>query len=503
MLKRTIVVLAAMAVLIGLLPVAAFAGTPGATDVQTVIVTITGDKLDDTTGVVVKAGSKKLSIGAADSDVYNAVTDVDTWQFNSATELDYDGNTTNDFPQVGDAYSVEVTVGDDVYYYTGTLALSFGNTANISVAKVTGASLTGQVAEDNQAKGATGDNVYTAGSDTAVSGTSITIYKGGVMYATTTSTSGGTWTTIVGAGSYTVKADITGAVSIAGTDAEFLDADLCDTPASCPASPTVDQADEGEVQWFGGTATATGASSVTVTTFNLTGVDIVYDNDSGVDANTWDHIDVLTGAFKDTAGHWANTYIADLKGASIVSGDSAGNFNPESNLTRAEFAKMLYIAHSGAGSLPVVSSAPYPDVSTTYWAAPYIQALKAKKIVGGDSAGNFNPDANITRAEAIVMVVRAAADLSNSSTGWVANLTELTTDGTDTKCSEAEVPAATLSFVDVPTTYWAANHISWLFVNGEVSGNTDGTFAPDANITRAEMAKILSNVRTPADKTCS
>ena len=130
---------------------------------------------------------------------------------------------------------------------------------------------------------------------------------------------------------------------------------------------------------------------------------------------------------------------------SIVSGDTSGNFNPDANLTRAEFAKMVYIAHSGAGALPVVSSAPFADVSTAYWAAPYIAALKGAGVVQGDGAGNFNPDASISRAEALVMIVRAGLTLAtDDGGGWIGDVT----DGSDTDkvCSEADVPAATLAF---------------------------------------------------------
>ena len=49
-----------------------------------------------------------------------------------------------------------------------------------------------------------------------------------------------------------------------------------------------------------------------------------------------------TGCFSDTNGHWAEIFICWLKDNSISSGYADGTYHPESNITRAEMAKMLY-----------------------------------------------------------------------------------------------------------------------------------------------------------------
>ncbi len=55
------------------------------------------------------------------------------------------------------------------------------------------------------------------------------------------------------------------------------------------------------------------------------------------------------------------------------------------------------------------------------------------------------------------------------------------------------VPGA-VPFIDVPETHWAHAYIEKLRTAGIVSGNEDGSFAPDAVITRAEMTKMVVNV---------
>jgi hypothetical protein len=58
------------------------------------------------------------------------------------------------------------------------------------------------------------------------------------------------------------------------------------------------------------------------------------------------------------------------------------------------------------------------------------------------------------------------------------------------------VPTALASdaFPDVPDSHWAHDFISWLFNNGITSGFPDGTYRPDNNVTRAEMAVFVQQV---------
>ena len=53
-------------------------------------------------------------------------------------------------------------------------------------------------------------------------------------------------------------------------------------------------------------------------------------------------------------------------------------------------------------------------------------------------------------------------------------------------------------FPDVANNLWYTNAIEWAAANGVVSGYKDGTFGPDANITRQDLAIMLRNYATKA-----
>jgi len=53
--------------------------------------------------------------------------------------------------------------------------------------------------------------------------------------------------------------------------------------------------------------------------------------------------------------------------------------------------------------------------------------------------------------------------------------------------------AAPVTYTDVDTSHWAHDYIMSCFNKGVMTGNGDGTFSPDANTTRAELAQMLFN----------
>lgn len=77
--------------------------------------------------------------------------------------------------------------------------------------------------------------------------------------------------------------------------------------------------------------------------------------------------------------------------AGIFSGNN-GNFNPNANLTRAEMAKVLVEAFGLTGS----SNATFKDVNPSNWANPYIQTLYALDITRGLGDGNFGVNDKVT-----------------------------------------------------------------------------------------------------------
>lgn len=90
----------------------------------------------------------------------------------------------------------------------------------------------------------------------------------------------------------------------------------------------------------------------------------------------------------------------------IVSG-YAGNFRPNASITRAEFSKITALI-SGLED-EVYSNAAnkkFDDVSMTHWANGYINAVANNKLIVGYPDGKFQPEKSITFAEAVTVVLR-------------------------------------------------------------------------------------------------
>lgn len=145
-------------------------------------------------------------------------------------------------------------------------------------------------------------------------------------------------------------------------------------------------------------------------------------------------------------------------------------------------------------------------------------------FLSGYANGTFEPDRNMTRAEVTTMFARLltekmAADQTYSNTfsdvaksHWAANYIGYMqqfgiitgyADGSfrpDASVTRAEFAAiasrferlteGTKSFSDVPSSHWAAKYINFAATRGWVNGYADGTFRPNNSITRAEVATV-------------
>ncbi len=86
----------------------------------------------------------------------------------------------------------------------------------------------------------------------------------------------------------------------------------------------------------------------------------------------------------------------------FMQGYPDGNFKPDRSITRAEMAAVV----SRIRQLqPPGSVTPYEDVAPAHWAYDYIQRVKEAGYMVGHQ-GNFRPDAPITKAELVTLVLR-------------------------------------------------------------------------------------------------
>ncbi|WP_270166335.1 S-layer homology domain-containing protein [Paenibacillus sp. SYP-B4298] len=103
---------------------------------------------------------------------------------------------------------------------------------------------------------------------------------------------------------------------------------------------------------------------------------------------------------------WALEAVGKAVGAGIVQGaGQSGRFEPQRNMTRAEFASMLVRMLGLAIEQPHDSV--YTDVMNTQWYASPIMAATRAGLVQGGSKGMFTPNEAITRQEMMVMLGRA------------------------------------------------------------------------------------------------
>ncbi|MGO4538558.1 S-layer homology domain-containing protein [Paenibacillus sp. 2TAB19] len=164
----------------------------------------------------------------------------------------------------------------------------------------------------------------------------------------------------------------------------------------------------------------------------------------------------------DIAGHWAEKSIVQLVGLGVLSGYPDGSFQPEEEITRAEFTTALV----NALKLPVTGDRVFADTSG-HWAQKQIAIAAENGIVGGYEGNLFKPDASVTREEIAVMVARAV-DLKRGDNALLPK------------------DAAAIS-------PWAVDSVAALMEKGVISGYLDGNFDPKRLATRAEAAAIIVN----------
>jgi len=117
-----------------------------------------------------------------------------------------------------------------------------------------------------------------------------------------------------------------------------------------------------------------------------------------------------------------------------------------------------------------VGSAVFSDVPRSAWYYNDVTSLSSKGIVGGTGNGKFSPSSYLSRADITAILARIA--LSESDLGQYAGYT---------------------NFSDVGKNAWYTKYINWAYSIGIVSGYSGGVFKPNKNVTRQELAHMVTN----------
>lgn len=157
-----------------------------------------------------------------------------------------------------------------------------------------------------------------------------------------------------------------------------------------------------------------------------------------------------------------------------VVGYKDGNVRPQGNITRAETAAIFFrLLKEEVRSENLSKHNDFADVTEDSWYNTAVSTMAGMNILKGRTANSFVPQAPITRAEFAAICARFDSGRAEENSG----------------------------FTDI-SGHWAEKEIERAATLGWVSGYTDGSFHPDAPITRAEAMTLINRVlcRMPETK---
>ena len=127
-------------------------------------------------------------------------------------------------------------------------------------------------------------------------------------------------------------------------------------------------------------------------------------------------------SFSDVSDKKTAQNVEVLRLLGVVEGSGAGRFNPNGQLTRAEFCKMVVVLMGkGNDAMRYKTVTIFPDVRATYWAAGYINLAVRQsepKLLAGLPDGTFQPDRPISYGEAVTILMRVLG-FADQDTGGI------------------------------------------------------------------------------------
>lgn len=164
--------------------------------------------------------------------------------------------------------------------------------------------------------------------------------------------------------------------------------------------------------------------------------------------------------------HWAKAYIDKAVEMGIVSGYESGAFLPDKEMSRAEFATIVW---NMAGKPASEEKLNLNDVTPDDWFYPQIVWAYKNGYISGTSENEFSPNANITREQAMTILWRYKGSPNAE------NATDKFSDSNE--ISDYAKPA-----------------MNWAVANNIISGTSETELTPKANATRAQLAAIIVRI---------
>ena len=180
---------------------------------------------------------------------------------------------------------------------------------------------------------------------------------------------------------------------------------------------------------------------------------------------------VQLNKFDDMKDHWAQYDVEYMANEKLVSGVADNLFDPEAKITRAEFVTILVRAMN----YETVYGESYADVAQDSWYANYVATAKVNGLLNGlPTDDGFKPEQPITREEMALFTYNAIMQL-NKNTEWL-----------------SDMPDDYAKFTDTDTVSdWAKTALQYLIQTSIIKGTSDTTVSAKDNATRAQGAVIL------------
>lgn len=211
--------------------------------------------------------------------------------------------------------------------------------------------------------------------------------------------------------------------------------------------------------------------------------------------------------FSDISGHWAEYHIEFATCMSLLNGTDGGKFEPDRNVTRAEYLKMVMKACGIDGH--AYREGECLDAANDDWYCYYLQGALDKNLIPDAMienckkettrkvlseatdekeavtaeinvySGKFNGDAAITREETAAIAMNCVSYIMKENTGikeWAKRNDEQSLTDIDEVSEEYK------------------NSVEAAFQNCIIEGDDDYMFAPKSNLTRAEAAAVACRI---------
>ena len=166
------------------------------------------------------------------------------------------------------------------------------------------------------------------------------------------------------------------------------------------------------------------------------------------------------------AEDWYGDAVVFAVSRELFNGTAEGVFDPQGPMTRGMLATVLFRLED----TPNAPEHAFADVDADSWYADAVSWAAATGIVTGNGDGAFSPDERVSRQQLVTMLYRYAASAGINTSGR-ARL--------DPYADAGQVAG------------YAADALAWAVDSGLIQGRADVTLAPDASVTRAEVAAIF------------